>query len=90
MNGHYRDLYDVCAKLADLGAPGAVVAAGQAVQAAIGQAVVYEGHNQYSPGSHGVSIDFSSASQFAPLSQDYQKLRFAQETQWDEWLTIAP
>lgn len=90
VNGHYRDLYDVCAKLADLGAPGAVVTAGQAVQGAIGQAVVYEGHNQYSPGSHGVSIDFSSASQFAPLAQDYQKMRFAQDTQWDEWLTIAP
>lgn len=90
VNGRYRDLYDVCTKLADNGAPVAVTNAGAAVQAAIANAVVHEGHNIQSPGSHGVSIDFSSSVQFAPFAADYQNLQFAQDTNWDVWLQAAP
>jgi hypothetical protein len=90
VNGHYRDLYDVCLKFESLGAPAAVNTAGNAVKSAINSAVVYEGHNQNSPASHGVSIDFSSSLQFAPIAADYANLRFAQETTWDSWLGIAP
>ena len=64
--------------------------AAQNVRTAIGAAIVYEGHNANSPGSHGISIDFSSSTEFSGLAGDYQQLRFGQETQWDEWLTIAP
>lgn len=90
VNGHYRDLYDVCLKLENFGAPTAVITAEQSVRAAVSQAVVYEGHNANSQGSHGVSIDFSSSSQFASLANDYQNLRFGQETHWGQWLSVAP
>lgn len=94
IHGHYRDLFDVCLKLENFGAPAAVVTAEQAVRTAIGQAVVYNGHNQNSPGSHGISIDFSDSVSFTtgnpPLSQDYALLRFGQETHWGQWLLIAP
>ncbi|HVT13895.1 MAG TPA: clostripain-related cysteine peptidase [Fimbriimonadaceae bacterium] len=94
IHGHYRDLYDVCLKLENFGAPPDVVTAEQAVRTAVGQAVAYNGHNQNSPGSHGISIDFSDSVSFTtgnpPLSQDYANLRFAQDTDWDQWLAIAP
>ncbi len=91
LHRHYRDLYDVCLKLeASAGIPLAVASAAANVRTAIGQAVVYEGHNNNSPGSHGISIDFSSSTQFAPVALDYQNLRFAQETNWDQWLSVAP
>ncbi|MCE2766512.1 MAG: hypothetical protein LW628_06295 [Fimbriimonadaceae bacterium] len=53
-------------------------------------ALVWEGHNSKSPNSNGVSIDFSPGSIIAPTLSDYQKLKFAQATQWDEFLTTAP
>lgn len=90
LNGHYRDLYDVCLKLEGLGPPAAVANASQNVRTAVSQAVLYEGHNVNSPGSRGISIDFSSAAQFAPLAVDYQKLQFGLDTHWGQWLAIAP
>lgn len=56
----------------------------------LAQAVVWEGHNANSPNSHGLSIDFSSSSQFASSAEDYSLMRFANVTQWNEWLAVAP
>jgi hypothetical protein len=88
----YRDLYDVCNHLISLGAPAPVITAATNVQTSIGLAVVYEGHNLNSPGSHGVSIDFSDATEFNANSHDtqYQLMQFGQDTHWSQWLTIAP
>jgi len=92
----FRDLYDVGLKLENDGAPAAVVTAEQAVRTAIGQAIVHEGHNTNSPGSHGIAIDFHDGATFTSnaisptLAQDYQNLRFGQETDWGQWLSIAP
>jgi hypothetical protein len=86
----YRDLWDVCDKLQAGSPPAAVATACAGVKTAIGNAVVWEGHNAQSPGSHGVSIDFSSSGQFAPVAGDYGLLRLSSDTSWNEWLTIAP
>ncbi len=92
----FRDLYDIGLKLENFGAPAAVVTAEQAVRTAVTQAVVHEGHNTNSPGSHGIAIDFHAGSVFTAspptptLAQDYQNLRFGQETHWGQWLSIAP
>jgi len=90
LHRHYRDLYDIGLQLENFGAPAPVITAEQAVRTAIGSAVVYEGHNGADPGSHGVSIDFSSASLFSPVAADYAHLKFATDTNWDAWLTVAP
>jgi len=88
----YRDLWDVCDRLTSGG--GSIVglqAACDNVKAAITAAVKWEGHNINSAGSHGISIDFSSSAQFAgSTGTDYANLRLANDTQWDEWLTVAP
>jgi hypothetical protein len=86
----YRDLWDVCDKLQAGSPPAAVATAAGNVKTAISNAVIWEGHNVNSPGSHGISIDFSSSSQFALVSADYSLLRFAADTSWNEWLTVAP
>ncbi|MFI5384959.1 MAG: clostripain-related cysteine peptidase [Fimbriimonadales bacterium] len=92
----FRDLYGVGLELENFGAPAPVITAEQAVRTAITQAVVYEGHNALSPGSHGISIDFHAGSVFTAspptptLALDYQNLRFGQETHWGSWLSIAP
>jgi acetyl-CoA acetyltransferase len=65
-----------------------VQTAALAVQTALRDAVVYEGHTSLSDGSHGVSIDFSPATSFTPA--DYALMQFAIDTHWDEYLTIAP
>lgn len=87
----YRDLYDVCLKLeAKAGIPSVVTAAAN-VRTAIGNAVVYEGHNANSANSHGVSIDFQSLNTFnGQMASDYANLKFAQDTSWNEFLTISP
>ena len=88
----FRDLVGVCLLLeADGSVPDSVKAAAADVRAKVADAIVWEGHNnEYSPGSNGVSIDFSSWEQFGPGSTDYRRLKFAQDTCWDEWLVIAP
>lgn len=88
----FRDLVDLCLKMESiLGVP-AVSAASSAVRTAVGNAVVWEGHNANSPDSHGVSIDFSPATSFnsSGYALDYSQLRLGQVTRWDEWLGIAP
>ena len=87
----YRDLKDVCLNIeAGSGVPNSVLTASQNVRTAIDNAVVWEGHNTFSPNSKGISIDFSPASSFIPNSADYAQLKFALATQWDEYLGIAP
>ncbi|MEA2553951.1 MAG: hypothetical protein QOJ65_2127 [Fimbriimonadaceae bacterium] len=68
----------------------AVKAADQAVRTAAANAILFEGHNTMSPGSNGIAIDFSPASRFANYSLDYAQLKFAQQSQWDDWLAVAP
>jgi hypothetical protein len=86
----YRDLWDVCNRLQTGGAPTAVSNACGLVKTALDDAVVWEGHNLESPGSHGLSIDFSSATQFPGWAADYNLLRFSSDTSWNEWLAVAP
>lgn len=57
---------------------------------AVTAAVVWEGHNTLSSTSHGLAIDFSPAANFTNYALDYGQLRFAQETRWDDWLTVDP
>lgn len=90
-NRVFRDLVDVCAKLEeDPRTPQEVRDAAALVRSRVAQAVVWNGRNQNSPRSHGVSIDFSSGVTFASSRTDYMRLKLAQDTRWDEWLSLAP
>lgn len=87
----YRDLYHICLLFeADGSTPASVKNACADVRAKITAATLWEGHNSLSANSHGIAIDFSSASGFAGYGSDYQRLRFAQDTHWDEYLSVAP
>jgi hypothetical protein len=87
---YYRDLIDVLLKLeAQDGVPPEVLAASAAARASAEQAIVWEGHNARSPGSHGLSIDFSPASRFNDFDTDYELLQFG-ATRWTDFLRVAP
>ncbi|MBI1334576.1 MAG: Ig-like domain-containing protein [Armatimonadetes bacterium] len=86
----YRDLKDVCLNLEANTTIPSVLTATANVKTALANAVVWEGHNSNSPNSAGISIDFSAGSTFASSASDYQLMKFAQATQWDEYLSIAP
>jgi len=86
----YRDLWDVADRLASGTAIPAIATASADVKAAIEAAVKWEDHSPLESGSHGISIDFSPASSFAGIAADYANLRFANDTQWNEWLAVAP
>lgn len=60
------------------------------VQSAAAAAIVWEGHNSNSPNSHGISIDFSPASIFVGVANDYNLMQFAQSSGWGTWLQVAP
>lgn len=88
----FRDLTDLCLKMeALLGVPAVSIEAAN-VRAAAANAIIWEGHNSFSPGSRGVSIDFSTSTSFnaSGYALDYSQLRLGQDTRWDEWLGIAP
>lgn len=88
---YYRDLKDVCLNIeAGSSVPSSVLTATANVKTALSNAIVWEGHNSLSPNSTGISIDFSPSSVFAGNLTDYQKMKFAQVTQWDEFLAVAP
>lgn len=91
-NRVYRDLDNLCSLMEQQIGITAIQTAAANVRTAIGNAVVWEGHNANSPNSHGVSIDFSSSSTFlsGTNSIDYGLLRFATDTSWNEWLQVAP
>ncbi len=86
----YRDLVDLGDRFVANGLPSAVVDATRAVQTAVRDAIVWEGSNAQSPRSHGVSIDFSDGSSFQDNRLDYLRMKLAQDTSWDEFLSIAP
>lgn len=87
---YYRDLYDLTLKLdANITVPD-VQSADAAVRSAITNAVVWEGHNSLSPGSHGIAIDFTPGSSFVSYVSDYDQMRFEADTLWGNWLQIAP
>ncbi len=87
----YRDIVDVCFRLeGDLTIPQSVRTAASNVRTAIAQAVVYEYSNAESPNSHGLSIDFSDTSTYATFRTDYERMKLAQDTNWNEWLGLAP
>lgn len=87
---YYYDLYDLTSKLdANTSIPAITLADAQ-VRSAVNAAIVWEGHNAQSPGSHGLSIDFSTSSAFAGYASDYSQLRFATDTNWASWLSQAP
>jgi len=91
VNGrYYYDLYDVCSKLGPDSNITAVQSACTSVMNAIKNAVIYENHNSGSPGSHGVSIDFSPSSSFNAYASDYGLLQFESDTGWGTWLAMAP
>jgi hypothetical protein len=87
---YYRDLWDVAEKL-KLGTDvTSVKQACQDVQNAIASALVWEGHNSLSPGSKGISIDFTPGNIFMNSVTDYSRLSFAADTLWEDWLVTAP
>lgn len=90
VNRFYRDLKDVCSYINSNTSIPSVQTAIANVNTAVSNAVVWEGHNANSPNSTGISIDFSSGSVFASSASDYQLMKLAQATQWDEYLLVAP
>ena len=86
----FRDIDHLCQLIASNIAITAVQNAANAVRTALADAVVWEGHNSNSSGSNGLSIDFSSGDQFQFSAEDYALMRFANGTQWNEWLAVAP
>jgi hypothetical protein len=87
---YYRDLYDVAQKLEALVDHTGIKAAAAEVRARLTDAVAWNGRNANSPGSYGLSIDFTPGHVFMPSATDYGRLRFAQATRWDEWLAVSP
>lgn len=88
---YYRDIIHLCELLKTQGGvPGDVVAACDAVIAAVTDAVVQEGHNAQSPNSRGLAIDFSPGDTFQIFRSDYIRMKFAQDSLWDEFLGLAP
>jgi hypothetical protein len=87
---HYFDMIGfaqgVSARVSDPDVKAACAAFVTAVQGAL----VWEGHNALSAGSRGLAIDLSTASQFAPRTDDYAKLQWGADTTWDDWLKVAP
>jgi hypothetical protein len=87
---NYRYFYDIGDILDRIDASGtaplAVTAATSQVRTALSGAVVYEGHNTNSAGSHGLAIDLSPKSFVPSMVTNYRKMQFATDTQWDEWL----
>ena len=86
----YRDLKDICLHLEANTVIPSVLSATAGVKTAITGAIVWEGHNANSANSNGISIDFSSGSTFASSASDYQLMKLALASQWDEYLAIAP
>ncbi|MBX3111851.1 MAG: hypothetical protein KF857_07565 [Fimbriimonadaceae bacterium] len=87
----YRDIGDLCLRFeADDTVPAGVKTSCANVRAALADSLVWEGHNSNSPGSHGLSVDFSSGSVFTAVAADYGLMKFARDSHWDEFLQVAP
>lgn len=84
---YFYDLGDILNRIDASGvAPTSVTSATAQVRTALGNAVVYEGHNGNSPGSHGLAIDLSPKSFVPSMISSYRQMQFPIDTQWDEWL----
>ena len=90
IGAYYYDFVDLSAKMQSFGVPPEVTSAFNNATSILQNAIVFEGHNSLSPGSHGASIDFSPSSVFAGLLTDYQRLLFDQDSNWSNWLQVAP
>lgn len=87
----YVDIVDLCTLLEarpEVSATAKVRCA--LVRQRVGEAVVHNGRNSLSPGSHGIGIDFSSGNLFRTTRQDYDRLAFAQNTRWADFLGVNP
>lgn len=89
-NRYFYDSVSLCGNLAAATTIGSVQAACANYNAATAGAVVWEGHNANSPGSHGLSVDFSPSSFYSTLSSDYQQLAWNSASGWGNWLAMAP
>lgn len=88
---YFRDIYDLCDKLkAHASTPEFIRTRCTAVQTALTDAIVHEGHNAQSPNSHGLSVDFSPSSFFTVVQGEYARFKFSADTRWDEFLRVAP
>lgn len=86
----FRDLDDVCQRIRAGTTITSVRQAASAVRVALADAVVWEGHNANSPGSRGLSIDFSPGDVFRSTAGFYAQMDLARQTLWDEFLSFAP
>lgn len=86
----YADIYDLAAKIKANTTNLAVQLACEEVQTRLLDAVEWNGNNAQSPRSFGLSIDFSTATGFAPAKPDYLNLQLAEDTRWDDWLSLVP
>lgn len=89
-NRFFFDSIDLCNRLGAATNVAAVQTACTNYTAAASNAVIWEGHNSNSPGSHGVSIDFSPSSFYSTVSSDYNQLAWETATNWGQWLAISP
>lgn len=89
-NRFFFDSIDLCNQLSANTTIGSVQSACATYTSAVSNAIVWEGHNTLSPGSHGLSIDFSPSSFFSSVSTDYNLLAWESATNWAQWLSIAP
>lgn len=90
-NRVYRDLVDICFRLeGDLTIPLAVRTAASNLRTSVATAVVHEYSNAESPNSHGLAIDFSANLTYASFRSDYERMKLAQDTMWNEFLAVAP
>jgi hypothetical protein len=88
---YYEDLYGLAANMNQMISITGIQTAAQSVESAVSAAVVWEGHNALSPGSHGLAIDFTpGATAGTSMLSDYSQMSFGQDTQWLNWLDICP
>ncbi|MDR3692836.1 MAG: clostripain-related cysteine peptidase [Fimbriimonas sp.] len=87
---YYYDVVDLCHQISALTANAPVQTACANLATAVGTAVIWEGHNSHSAGSHGLSIDFSPSSYFKGVSSDYTQLAWSTPSAWGQWLAVAP
>ncbi|MGV3615979.1 MAG: clostripain-related cysteine peptidase [Fimbriimonas sp.] len=85
----YYDLVDIAQRLqANAEVPTDVKTAAQAVINANNAAIPFSDGTETNAFTHGLAIDFSSASN-VKLS-NYENLNLAKTTRWDDWLLAAP
>jgi len=89
-NRYFYDSIDLSNQLSAATSIGSLQSACANYVTAANNAIVWEGHNSNSPGSHGLSIDFSPSSFFTTVSADYSQLAWNTTTDWSQWLSVAP